>query len=383
MSLFKRGNVWWAYLYQDGVRHQYSTGTANRKRAETIETKLREELNDRRFDIVEADPHMTFGELAARFAASGSVRRHHLYHLKFLVPFFAETAVARITKSLAEEFRQARHRGNPSIKEATINRDLSVLRHILYWAADERLIAANPLARLKMARERRIRRQILSVEEEHLLLQAATGHLHAMIVIALDTGMRRGEITAQRWEDIDFPRRLLFVTRSKTPEGESREIPLTGRLFDLLSRNRQAEGLLIGFRGKPVRIVKRAWKTALKNAQIRHVRFHDLRHAFNTRLMEAGVLQEVRMALMGHSPGSQVHATYTHIELPVKREAIAKLEAWKIHQEHLLHNQREETTNASTETGRSENAPCSADTDEAGTQGVEKENARRSRPGAG
>ena len=52
-----------------------------------------------------------------------------------------------------------------------------------------------------------------------------------MIVAALDTGMRRGEITSQRWEDIDFPRKLLFVTRSKTPEGESREIPLTERLY--------------------------------------------------------------------------------------------------------------------------------------------------------
>ena len=74
--------------------------------------------------------------------------------------------------------------------------------------------------------------------------------------------------------------------------------------------------------------MKRSWKTALKNANLRHVRFHDLRHTFNTRLMEAGVLQEVRMALMGHSPGSKVHATYTHIELPVKREAIRKLEQW-------------------------------------------------------
>ena len=46
-----------------------------------------------------------------------------------------------------------------------------------------------------------------------------------MTVIALDTGMRRGEITSQPWEDIDFSQKILFVTRSKTPEGESREIP--------------------------------------------------------------------------------------------------------------------------------------------------------------
>ena len=328
MSLLKRGKVWWAYLYRDGIRYQYSTGTSNRKRAETIEDKLKEELNNRRFQIVESDPAMTFGELAARFIASGSIRPHHLYHLKFLLPFFSEFPVLRITKSLGDKFRTIRRTRNQAIKDATINRDLSVLRHILYWAVDEQLLAANPLARMKMARERRARRQILSVAEEELLLGSAKEHLRAMVMIALDTGMRRGEITSQKWQDVDFAQKLLFVTHSKTPEGESREIPLSQRLFDYLVEHRKPEGLVIDFRGRPVRIVKRTWKTALKNAGIRHVRFHDLRHTFNTRLMEAGVLQEIRMALMGHSAGSRIHATYTHIELPVKRDAIRKLEQW-------------------------------------------------------
>ena len=72
-----------------------------------------------------------------------------------------------------------------------------------------------------------------------MLLAAAKDHLRAMIIAALDTGMRRGEITSQRWEDIDFSRKLLFVTRSKTPEGESREIPLTERLHEYLLENRK------------------------------------------------------------------------------------------------------------------------------------------------
>ena len=250
MSLFKRGNVWWSYFYEDGIRHQSSTGTSNRRQAETIEAKLKEEVTNQRFQIVKADPTMTFGDLAARFLASGSVRPHHIYHLKFLLPFFADTAVLRVTKSLADEFRRRRQAGK-STKDATVNRDLSVLRHILYWGVDEQLLLANPLARLKMARERRIRRQVLSVAEEILLLAAAKDHLRAMIIAALDTGMRRGEITSQRWEDIDFSRKLLFVTRSKTPEGESREIPLTERLHEHLLENRKDTGLVINFRGPP------------------------------------------------------------------------------------------------------------------------------------
>ena len=372
MSLLKRGHTWWSYLYRDGIRYQYSTGTSNRKRAEAIEDKLKQELNDRRFQIADSDPTMTFGELAARFIASGSVRPHHVYHLRFLLPFFSEFPILRITKPLTDEFRKIRHTRNQAIKDATINRDLSVLRHILYWAVDEQLLAANPLARMKMARERRIRRQILSLSEEALLLSVAKNHLRVMIIFALDTGMRRGEITGQKWEEVDFSQKVLYVTRSKTPEGESREIPLTERLFRLLFEHRKPEGLVIAFKEQPVRIVKRSWGTALKNAKLRHIRFHDLRHSFNTRLMEAGVLQEIRMALMGHSSGSKIHSLYTHIELPAKREAIRKLEQWVKEQQKQL----EENEHANSETKRSESTEST--TGNAGAQTLEEKDTDRS-----
>ena len=375
MSLFKRGDVWWSYFYKDGIRHQYSTGTANRRQAETIEDKLKGDVNNQRFQIAEPDRQMTFGELAERFSASGSVRKHHKYHLKFLLPCFSDIPVLRLTKSLADEFRRARKEQNPAIKDATINRDLSALRHILYWGVDEQLLLQNPLARMKMARERRTRRQVLSVAEEQPLLGAAKGHLRTMIIAALDTGMRRGEITSQRWEDIDFSRQLVSVTRSKTPEGESREIPLTERLLKLLLENRKESGLIVDYKGQPVRIIKRSWATALRNAKLRHVRFHDLRHTFNTRLMEAGVLQEIRMALMGHSAGSKVHAIYTHIELPAKRIAIRKLEQWVQDQQQ----QPEEKNDGITETERSESGSGQTGC----PQTVEKEIARGGGPGAG
>lgn len=354
MSLLKRGSVWWSYFYLDGVRHQFSTGASNRRQAETIETKLKEEANGRRFQLVQLDPHMTFDALAARFLASGSAHPHHIYHLKFLLPFFGETPVLRLTKPMTEEFRtrRKRERTGTAIKDATINRDLSVLRHILYWAVDEQLLEVNPIARLKMARERRTKRQILSLAEEQRLLPAASPHLRAMIMAALDTGMRRGEITGQRWEDVDLERKLLYVTRSKTPEGEAREIPLTARLFEQLSGASKDQDIVFGYRGEQVRILKTAWKTALKNSGVRHIRFHDLRHTFNTRLMEAGVLQEIRMALMGHSSGKSVHATYTHIELPAKRKAILKLESWVNQQ--LQAQQTKEQTDASTESTRNQ-----------------------------
>jgi hypothetical protein len=87
-------------------------------------------------------------------------------------------------------------------------------------------------------------------------------------------------------------------------------------------------GVVFMYRDHAIRNVKTSWRHTLKQARIRHVRFHDLRHTFNTRLLELGVLQEVRKALMGHSSGNNVHARYTHIELPLKRDAITRLDTW-------------------------------------------------------
>jgi integrase len=190
--------------------------------------------------------------------------------------------------------------------------------------------------------------------------------------------MRRGEILHQCLEDVDLTRKLLAVTRSKTAGGESREIPLTNRLLEILAKNPHEEGIVFTYQGHPLSWIRKGWLGALKRAKLRHFRFHDLRHTFNTRLMEAGVIQDVRMALMGHSGGSRVHAIYTHVELPVKREAIARLETWVQQQRKELEQQKhKEQENARTEK-RTENdvGQPAVKQRQVGAQTVEEENTR-------
>ncbi len=327
MSLYKRGNIYWAYYYLDGVRHQSSTGTGNKRQAQEILDKLKADANAARFKLVRVDPHLTFGELAAKFLAGGEVTQYHYDRLKQLLPYFAEHPVMRLSKVAVKDYRK-RRTYTDKVSDATVNRDLSVLRHILYWALDEALIPEHPLGRMRLVPETPARRKVMSVLEEQRLLAVVPDHLRRILVCALDTGMRRGEITAQHWEDVELERGLLYVTKSKTRGGTAREIPLTRRLRELLNETSRSEGLVFLYQDQPVRIIKRSWKTALASAGLRYLRFHDVRHTFNTRLMEAGVLPDVRMALMGHSSGNKVHSTYTHVELPVKREAIARLEQW-------------------------------------------------------
>jgi integrase len=312
----------------DGVRYRKTTGTANRRIAEQIDRKHHDELVSRQNQLGQFNPSMTFGELTTKFIGEGHAKAWHLDRLKVLLPAFSDTAIGNIGRSLVKQYRVRRHQ-EKTLTETTVNRDLECLRHILFWAVDERFIQANPLSRMKFERERKKKRQVLNLIEEELLLNEAAPHLHELIVAALDSGMRRGELLQQEWKDVDFARKLLFVTHSKTAEGECREIPLTDRLFDQLWQKRQDEGLVFTYKGRGITRIKTAWKAAIRRAGIRYLRFHDLRHSFNTRLMEAGVMQEVRKALMGHSSGEDVHATYTHVELPTKREAIRKLEEWR------------------------------------------------------
>jgi integrase len=315
------------YVYMDGVRYAKSTGTGNRRQAEIIDQRFKEELNLKRQGVRLPVPDMTFGELTARFLAEGEVRLYHHDRLKLVLPYFSETPIGRINRAAVREYRRYRHT-RKTVTDTTLNRDVELLRHLLYWAVDEGFLSANPLSRVPFAPERRKPRPVMSIPEELLLLDAAAPHLRLIITAALDTGMRRGELLGQRWEHLDLARELLYVTKSKTPAGEAREIPLTKRLFDLLFTIRKDEGYVFTFNNRRVYRIKTAWRHAIEEAKIRYYRFHDLRHTFNTRLMEAGVMQEIRKALMGHSSGEDVHSRYTHVELPVKREAIRKLEAW-------------------------------------------------------
>lgn len=349
MSLWKRGKVYWSFIYVDGIRYSQSTGTGNLRQATLIEQRFREELNLKRHQIVQSALQMTFGELTARFLAEGDRKDWHVDRLKLLLPYWSETPIGRIHKAMTTDYRKRRHAAKP-VSDTTINRDLEALRHILFWAVDEGLLTANPLSRMRLTPERRKPRTVLGLDEEKQLLISAAIHLRPIIVMALDTGMRRGELLSQRWEHVDFNRNLLFVTRSKTAGGEGREIPFTNRVRELLLAERKEEGLLFTFKGKPIRIIKTAWKSAVRRACIRYRRFHDLRHTFNTRLMEAGVMQEIRKALMGHSSGEDVNSIYTHVELPAKREAIRKLEAWVATQTIQLQSQG--GTNESTESTR-------------------------------
>lgn len=330
MSLWRRpSGIFESHIMVDGVRYRKSTGTANKRLAEKIDRKHEEELLAKRFQVEEQNfnPEMKFAELATRFLAS-SPKAWHLERLKIILPYFSGMEIGCISKGVVQRYRAHRH-SQRKLTETTVNRDIESLRHILYWAVDEGIIAQNPLSRLKLEKPRRKKRPVMSVEEEEKLLSASAPHLKKINFFALDTGMRRGEILSQEGKDIDLTRRVIVVTHSKTAGGECREIPMTQRVFELLSAKPLSEGRIFTYEGQPINRIKTAWKAAVRRAGIRQFRFKDLRATFNSRLIEAGVIKDVRKELMGHSRNEDTNDLYSHIELPLLRDAIERLEEWR------------------------------------------------------
>ena len=343
MSLYKRNSVWWLSIFINGERVCESTGTSNRRAAERIEKARREELNNQRHRLPHIDPEVTVGAVAARFIAEGLATPYYLDRFKHTLPYFGDIPMRDLNQSVLRKYRQERHAANPSLKPATLNRDLATLRRLCNWAAEEGLIPANPLGRLHMERERRTKRPVMSVREENILMAHAPLHLQRIIRCALDTGMRRGEILGQRWEDVDLDNRILHVSRSKTPEGESRIVPLTTRVYDMLLAFHKKSGIVFTYDNNPIKIVKTTWAASLRRSGLRHFRFHDLRHSANSRLMLAGVMQEIRREIIGHSSqhSRDVNDRYSQVGLAELKDAIHKLELWITAQNALLEREND------------------------------------------
>jgi integrase len=149
------------------------------------------------------------------------------------------------------------------------------------------------------------RERIITREEETRLLAACTGiraHLRPIVIAALDTGMRRGEIFKLKWMDIDFENRIIIVRAFNTKTMRERQVAMTERLakeletlFELSTK--EPDSLCFGIYDN----VKKSFNSARKLAGLPDVRFHDLRHTHATRLVSASMpLSEVGRVL-GHT----------------------------------------------------------------------------------
>ena len=163
-------------------------------------------------------------------------------------------------------------------------------------------------------------------ERERELLPALPhfgDHLTPAVRLSMNTGLRRGELLALRWESIDVKHRILTVEGGTAKSRQTRHVPLNDEAMSLLNRWReQTTG------GRRIFEVKTSFKTAwaklLKRAHITKFRWHDLRHHFASRLVQAGVPLNTVRDLLGHSSVA-MSLRYAHLAPDQRREAVAKL----------------------------------------------------------
>lgn len=219
------------------------------------------------------------------------------WEIRNLKEFLKDTDMRDITPLQIERFRASRLTAGNS--KATVNRHLQLMKHMFTVAIEEGHAETNPVKKAKLYSEREfVKERILSPDEERKLLAVSPPHLRDIIVFALYTGMRKGEILGLRWETVNLKEGLIRVEYAKS--GRHRIVPLAAPARAVLESLSYRKGVVFRYKEQGIKDVKRSFKTACREADITGLRFHDLRHTFATRLAQAGVDVATMSKVLGH-----------------------------------------------------------------------------------
>lgn len=347
MSVYKRGDMWWYKFRFAGQVIRESSKSNSKTVAREAERARRRELEESWNQIKRRKLPPLFSIAAedwlkTRTGIAPSTERSYRLAITHLKTAFGKQLLCDISHEDVAAYQTGRKR--EEVTNRTVNLELGVLRSILrryrMWeaiAADVDFLKENPSPG-----------RALNHEEESALLDAASKSrcrsLYPVVMLAINTGMRAGEIRGLKWGQVDFLSYSLTVGKSKTAAGTGRIIPLNPRALAVLSHWRglfpgaekehyvfphEKYGLAGNDRKlcayeiiptEPIHRWKVAWESARKAANL-SCRFHDLRHTFISRLAESQASDSTVMALAGHVSRAMMER-YSHIRMEAKRRAV-------------------------------------------------------------
>lgn len=223
------------------------------------------------------------------------------------------------------------------ISQETVLKELSILKQILKGCVKERLIPFNPTREIEFKAEKVERVRYLQPEELSQLLEASQDWLKPIILVAVLTGMRRGEILSMRWADVDIQNRRIILPANITKTKKLRVVYLNDKALHLLSSLKsQAQTLALEqeeklkptakiFPGVIDNCLSRAFKRTCDLAEIEDFRFHDLRHTAATWMRMSGSSIDVVAALLGHSD-LRMAQRYQHLSPEFLLNAVSGLD---------------------------------------------------------
>jgi integrase len=263
---------------------------------------------------------------------------------------------AHISQAYAKALASGRRDGRGGLSARTVTHMHRILREALQQAVRWQLLARNPADACRPPKVERKRMQVLDASATAAMIEAARPYSIFMpILLAVTTGMRRGEIAALRWKSVDLEAGQLAVIASteqtkagcrekETKSGRGRTIELPAMLVEELRKHRlrQAQTLLsIGIRVTPDHhVIMRpdgmavtpngltaSYKTFLNARGLQRVRLHDLRHTHATHLLAAGIHPKIASERLGHSKVGITLDLYSHVMPGMQSEAATKIDA--------------------------------------------------------
>jgi len=314
MGLFKRGQVWWMRFTYNGKQLRRPTETNDKKLAEKIYHKVMTQIAEGKWFEKPLGSDKTVRQLLDKYLTGYSARNNtpktqerDKYTAKLFNTFFGDAILSEIgPKDIADYKAERRNKGRAP---STVNRELGLLGHAFNLAIKEwEWLDFNPVARVSRERVFNKIERWLTFEEQEKLLAASPAWLREIIIFAVNTGWRRSEILALTWDNVDLFKKKLTILEQKNHDKDTQ--PFNERVLEVLKarykvRSISSNLVFYDSEGRELdgRHVLKVFTRAVRLAKIAHCRFHDLRHTFATRLVQAGVdLYKVQKLMRHKSP---------------------------------------------------------------------------------
>ena len=336
MGVYKRCRIWWLTFSVEGRQVHESSGSTSRREAKDALAMRKADIVQgrlqRRFRVAGKAKGVTFAEFGQVYLDYARTNKRSWKRDGQLVAnlsrVFGPKPLGEIRPLDVEQYKMMR---SEKAKPATVNREVALLKHMYNLAIQWDYALESPTRGVKLLREDNLIERILTEEEEERLLAAAHPNLQPVIVTALNTGMRLGELLSLTWADVDLSRRLITVRHTKN--GRVRRLPINDGLLEALEalqrKSSKTEYVFSSPRnGNRRSSVRTAFEAAIRRAGISKLRFHDLRHTFATRLVAEGVDIVTVKELLGHQDIAMT-MRYAHAAPERSLDAVRRLEHYK------------------------------------------------------
>lgn len=307
MSLYRRaGSPFWQYSFTvNGARFRGSTGCTGKREAQIVEAEKRHAIKRGMVPKDKWTLHICLGSYWSERAKNNRSAKTILAKLDALRRILGkDTAIMALTNAMLMDYRATR-RGE-GLQPHSVNRDLACLKAALNHANQMhgQQVPALAWSRIKVA-EPPHRRRFLSADEFSALIAVCDEGLELLVRAAVETGLRKGNLLALDWREVDLSSGLITV---QVKGNKLHTVRMTRELKAALARKTDRKGLVFDTKN-----FRRRWAKAVENAKLDDFRFHDLRHTCGSWARQNGAdLADICEAL-GHSSVA-VTMRYAHIE---------------------------------------------------------------------